>query len=138
MKSATFLNVRDKDKNKVLFELVERFYYEGQKVVIFTASIDMANELDRFIWVYKQESFIPHKIFTYSETDSLENIAIVIDNLNPISAQILIAYDKCDMSYALTFEKIFEFVENSKDAIIESRRRYKFYKDNGYVMHYEE
>lgn len=138
MKSAIFLNIKEKDKNKLLFELIERFYYEGEKVVIFTSTQERANELDRFIWIYKQESFIPHKIFTYSEEDALEKIAIVYNKLNPFSANVLIVYDKCDLDFALNFEKIYEFVEHTKEAIIESRKRYKFYKDKGYVMHYEE
>ncbi|MCX7990910.1 MAG: DNA polymerase III subunit chi [Proteobacteria bacterium] len=138
MKSATFLNVKEKDKNKLLFELVERFYYEGEKIVIFTSDEDRANELDRFIWVYKQESFIPHKIFKYSEEDAPEKIAVVYEELNPITAKVLIVYDKCNLNFAVNFERIYEFVEQNRDDILESRKRYKFYKEKGFLMHYEE
>lgn len=138
MKSATFLNTKEKEKNKLIFELVERFYYEGERIVIFCLSQDRAQEIDRFLWTYKQESFIPHKIFTYEEEEALEKIAIVYTEINPISAKILIADEKPSLGYSMAFERIYEFVEQSKEAIIESRKRYKLYKDNGFLMHYEE
>lgn len=138
MKSAIFINVKEKDKKKLLFELVERFYHEGERVVIYCSNEDIANDIDRFLWVFKQESFIPHKIFKYIEEDALEKIAIVYTEQNPILTKILISYDKCDLAFASTFEKVYEFVEPSKEAIIESRKRYKFLKENGYLMHYEE
>ncbi len=138
MKQANFLNTKNKEKNKIIFELVERLYYEGEKVLIYCKSEERASELDRFLWTYKQESFIPHRIFHYEEAEAPEIIAIVTEEINPIGADSIIVDEKCRLDFSQQFKKIYEFIEQSKEDIIDSRKRYKFYKDNGFIMHYEE
>jgi len=52
-----------------LFEIVEQAYRKLEKVLIFARSAERAEAIDRFLWVLKQEAFIPHKVLAGQEDD---------------------------------------------------------------------
>lgn len=138
MKSCVFIDTENKDKDKKLFEIVEKLYKDGKKILIYTSTFDRAKELDRILWVLKQESFLPHKIFKYEEKEALEPIAIVYDQIKPINTDILVIDSPCSMEFAAKFANIFDFVDRTnKETLVKSRERYASFQKLGYVMEYE-
>lgn len=137
-KNCYFFDTVENEKDKLIFELVYKIFKKNRRVVIYTNTEERANDLDRFLWIYKQEAFLPHKIFTYEEKEAIENIAIVTEELNPIEAKEIILDTPCSSNFASNFEVIFDFVDQSSEIRIkESRLRYKLFRDLGYSMHYQ-
>lgn len=135
MKNCYFVDTVD--KNKYIFSIIEQNYKEKTKVVIFTNTKERAEEIDRILWILKQESFIPHKIFKYEELDALEPVAIVFEEINPINADTLIMDTPCSINFASKFNIIYDFVDKTSDeALQKSRERYAKFKDMKYNMHY--
>jgi DNA polymerase-3 subunit chi len=135
MKTCYFIDTPD--KNKYIFSIVEQLYKDKVNVIIYTESKERAEEIDRIIWVTKQESFIPHKIFKYEEKEALEPVAIIYEEINPIDAEILIMDTPCSINFASKFKTIYDFVDKSSDETLKkSRERYAKFKDMKYNMHY--
>ncbi len=113
-----------------VFEIVQETYEKQQKVVIFAHNLDRAHQIDRFLWIMRQESFIPHDIVTESEPKSPTPVAIVTGELNPIGADILVADGHCSLGFALSFERIHEFVNRSTPQLHAAcRERFRAYRD---------
>lgn len=131
-----FLDTKDKEKR--IFEIVLNQYNENHKIILYTNNEERADYLDRFLWIYKQETFIPHKIFKYVEEESMENIAIVFEEINPINAKKIILDMPCSLNFAKQFYEIYDFVDSSTAKTLkESRERFKQYKNAGFSMNYE-
>lgn len=47
----------------LICELVEKYYTEGKRVLIFLEDKNKSSALDEYLWTFKQASFIPHAIF---------------------------------------------------------------------------
>ncbi len=138
MKNCYFIDLNNQDKNKKIFALVEQIYKDKKKAIIYTQSIERAEEIDRILWILKQESFIPHKIFKYEELDALEPIGIVTQEINPINAQIIILDSPCTIEFAKKFSTIYDFVDKtSEETLQKSRERYAKFKKFKYNMFYQ-
>ncbi|MBN2241656.1 MAG: DNA polymerase III subunit chi [Acidobacteria bacterium] len=113
-----------------VFEIVEEAYNRKEKVLIYAGSEERAAEIDRFLWILRQESFIPHRIIRGHEVSSPVPVVIVTMEWNPLEAGILIADGHCSLDFAVGFEIVHEFVYRSSPEIHEAcRSRYRAYRD---------
>ena len=124
--------------DRQVFEIVESAYDRREKVLIFVPTSDRAQSVDRLIWIFRQEAFIPHKIFPQNEPDPDTPVAIVTEEFNPIGAGILIAEAHCSLDFACGFETVHEFVNRSTPEIHQAcRDRFRDYRTRGIPLHYE-
>jgi DNA polymerase-3 subunit chi len=129
MKACIFHDTSPGQQDRKLFEIVEHAYSQHLPILIFANDEDRAAAIDRFLWILRQESFIPHKIFSTDEPDSSVAIAIVTSEINPVGAHILIADGHCNLEFAEKFDTIHEFVNRSSPEIHEAcRERYRSYR----------
>jgi DNA polymerase III subunit chi len=130
IKHCIFHDVDPGRQDRLLFEIVEQAYNRHERVLIFTQNEERAAALDRTLWIIKQEAFIPHKVFSRTESDTTIPIGIVTAEINPIEAQILIADGHCSLDFAGGFDHVHEFVNRSSPQMQEScRNRYRAYRD---------
>jgi DNA polymerase IIIc chi subunit len=130
MKACLFHDTNPGQWDRKLFEIVEHAYNQHENVLIYVLNAERAAAIDRFLWILKQESFIPHKIFERNESDSSTTVAIVTSEMNPIDSSILIADGHCSMEFACSFDTVHEFVNRSSPEIHEAcRDRYRAYRD---------
>jgi DNA polymerase-3 subunit chi len=129
MISCLFHDIDGALRNRRLFELVEQAYAQAEKVVIFASTGERAAAIDRMLWIHKQESFIPHEVFRSADPGSSLIVAIVAEELNPISAGILIADGHCSIEFAMSFNTIHEFVDRSSPQMQDiCRDRFRAYR----------
>ena len=113
-----------------VFEIVEEAYNRREKVIIFTATEERAANIDRYLWILRQDSFIPHKVIQEHEIGISVPVAIVTTEWNPLQAGILIADSHCSIEFAAGFSLIHEFVYRSSPDIQEAcRNRFRIYRD---------
>ena len=115
-----------------VFEIVEEAYNRREKVIVFAGSEDRAVEIDRFLWILRQDSFIPHQVVRGFEDSVPVPVAIVTTECNPLDAVTLIADGHCSLEFAAGFDVIHEFVDHSSNEILEAcRERFRAYRDKG-------
>jgi len=130
IKSCVFHDPGHGHRERILFEIVEHAHSRHEKIVVYASNQERAAELDRILWILKQEAFLPHKICLPDEPDAGVPIAIVTEEINPISAGVLVADGHCSINFACTFNSVHEFViRDSPDLQEACRRRYRAYKE---------
>jgi DNA polymerase IIIc chi subunit len=120
-----------------VFEIVEEAYSRREKVIVFAGSEDRAAEIDRFLWILRQDSFIPHQVVRGYEDSVSVPAAIVTTECNPLDAGTLIADGHCSLEFAADFDVIHEFVDHSSPVIKEAcRERFRAYRDKSIPVEY--
>ena len=139
MNECIFHDAPDNRREFLLFEIVERAYRGKDRVLVFTSDRDRAVALDRMLWILRQESFIPHRIFEPGEcietADSEAPVGIVTAEENPIGASVLIADGHCGLDFACGFDTAHEFVDHSStDRTEDCRKRFRDYRARQIVV----
>lgn len=130
MNSCIFHDTEHIRRKRKLFELVERSYNQREKVIVYVSNEARAAEIDRILWIIKQEAFIPHAICSQHEADPMIPVAIVTEEINPIGAGILIVDGHCSIEFACGFDSVHEFVDRASPEIQQAcRERYRIYRE---------
>ena len=133
MNECLFHDAPENRREFLIFEIVERSYRSKNKVLIFTSDNERAVALDRMLWILRQESFIPHRIFKPGEKiDDAETeapVGIITTEENPIGASVLVADGHCRLDFACGFDTTHEFVDHSvPDSTEACRNRFREYR----------
>ena len=134
MNECFFHEAPDNRREFLLFEIVERAYRGKNRVLVFASDNERAVALDRMLWILRQESFIPHRIFEpgekITEADTEAPVGIVTTEENPIGARVLVADGHCGLGFACSFDTAHEFVDHSSPDRTEAcRDRYRHYRE---------
>ena len=139
MNECLFHDTPDNRREFFIFEIVERSYRGKNKVIIFTSDNERAVALDRMLWILRQESFIPHRIFESGEIIDEEEtevpVGIVTTEENPIGANVLVVDGSCGLDFSCGFNTAHEFVDHSSPERTETcRDRFRDYRARGIVV----
>lgn len=114
--------------------LAEKVWREGHQVFIYTENADQSAEMDKALWAFRPESFVPHEIMA----DSAAVIAPVLishDNTPPPRLMdVLINLNSEQPIFFSQFERLAEIIDNDEQIKQQGRQRYKFYQDRGYPL----
>ncbi|MBN2319343.1 MAG: DNA polymerase III subunit chi [Acidobacteria bacterium] len=137
MNGCIFHDTAGSPHDRRVFEIVEEAYNRREKVVVFAGSEERAAEIDRFLWILRQDSFIPHQVVRGYEDSLSVPVVIVTTEWNPLDAGTLIADGHCRMEFAKEFEIIHEFVDRSSPEIRDAcRDRFRAYRDKNIPVEY--
>jgi DNA polymerase IIIc chi subunit len=137
MNSCIFHDTEHIRRERKLFEIVEHGYSRKERVLVFVANEARADELDRILWILKQEAFIPHKICRMHEPDPDIPVAVVTEEINPIEAGMLVADGHCSIEFACGFDSVHEFVDRTSPEMHEAcRERYRAYRERNAPVKY--
>ena len=120
--------------------LVRELYKLENQILIIDYSDNM-KKLDKILWTFVQNSFIPHKI--YEPNVSLDTPVILLsenylDNLIIFNKYTSIINKLSEPIIKIkTKVKVFEFVEDDEQKKIISRNKYSIYKENNFEMNYK-
>jgi len=129
VKACIFHDTSPGQQDRKLFEIVEHAFNNHMNVLVYAPSEERAEALDRFLWILKQEAFIPHKRFLRNDPDPSVTIAIATSEINPVEAKILIADGHCSFEFADSFDTVHEFVNRSSPEIHAAcRERFRAYR----------
>jgi DNA polymerase IIIc chi subunit len=129
MSQCIFHDIEEDRRDQHLFDIVEQAYQGRARILIFAGNEKRASALDKILWIFKQEAFIPHTIIQSLDGNLEIPVAIVVSEINPIKAQILIADGHCSLDFACTFPLIHEFVTHTTPQILETcRERFRAYR----------
>ncbi len=115
---------------------MEKAHATGKPCLIRTPDNSLVDEIDKTLWTYKNDSFLPHCI---ESAENANNNAIVISHSenNPNGARILMMLDGAFDKDLDTFDRVlFMFNGNDDNATSEARNRWKAYKSAGHECTY--
>lgn len=120
-------------KNYLLYvcKLVEKgFKQKIQPIYIQTKNQQQAEQLDKLLWTFKQDSFIPHTIVGNSGLDSTPVQIGWNENQFHTAAAIVNLSEEIPISY-LESKKIHEIIDDDEVKKNKARERWKNYKSEG-------
>lgn len=105
----------------------------GHRVMIHTESSNEARHVDRLLWVFNEQSFIPHGL---AGEASPELNPILIGDIQGLTEEhdVLINLATEVPTFFSRFQRMIECVDNDEVARKASRERYRFYRDRGYPL----
>jgi DNA polymerase-3 subunit chi len=113
--------------------LTDKAYRQGRKVYIHTNSPGETQILDRLLWTFRDQSFVPHGI---SGSADLETTPVIIGDQEPPQQadDVLINLSPLVPSFFSRFQRVAEIVDQQEEVKRSSREHYQFYRDRGYPL----
>jgi len=111
--------------------LCEKAVAAGKRVHVHAPDPDVAGEIDRLLWVYKQGAFIGHERLGASRDADLAAVLIGGDEPLPSHCDVLMNLGAQVPPFFDRFERVLEVVAGDAAAKARSRERFKFYRDRG-------
>ena len=126
--------------------LIDKAVSNGSRVMVITNNAEESQVLDRLLWEFKPESYIPHeKLHTNIELTTTTTPTTTTKNNEPVA--ISHEFDDArhhDMLINMClnipkqfsrFERVAEIVDQRDIILSASRRNYTYYKERGYPIH---
>lgn len=127
--------VLDTESSKVAHhfacELVEKMYAErATSIFLHTNSEQEAEYFDALLWTYRDNSFLPHAIYTTTH-DNMAPILIGYGEHPPCSKTVLLNIHQDIPPFFQSCEQVIEIVFSNPLVQQLARERYKKYRDLG-------
>lgn len=126
------LNPQQHNQDRVVCQLCQKAYDNNQKTLLLTQSPEQTAHLDRQLWTFNDDSFLPHDS---EETEGLLSPILIHNQPDPQGErQLLINLSSTIPAYFAQFERVIELVtEDNKQS---AREHYSFYKERGYPLNH--
>ncbi len=125
------------DRFLLTCRLAERARADELRVLIHCPDAELARHLDRLLWTYRQESFLPHGLVDpASPTLDLDLTPVLIsrDGNPETEAQVLINLASEVPAFFSRFERVCEPVDQDPGVTAAGRQRFRYYRDRGYPL----
>jgi|Laugrespbdmm15sn_2_1035079.scaffolds.fasta_scaffold65455_1 DNA polymerase-3 subunit chi len=115
--------------------LAEKLSRQGVALQLFTSSEEEAGELDRLLWSFSAESFVPHAL---ADTAATAAVSVVVSWGNPAAHGTLLNLTDTLPPGHEGLDTISEFVLNENNAKTQSRELWNRYKQLGYELQHHQ
>ena len=133
MTKVEFFKLNRPERARVLCDLAEEFYLDGQRVLVMTLDDNQGITLDRFMWTWKKGAFLPHVYDNGSVEGHDEPVVIVSEEANPNAAGVLIMGAPCSVEFIRQFRHVVDFAETYDETrLADSRERFRSYRELGF------
>lgn len=120
------------DRFLLTCRLVERIRASGLRALIHCPDGESARHIDRLLWTFKQESFVPHGIVGRGVDSELTPVLISGDGSPAGETQVLINLSLEIPPFFDRFERVCEPVDRSPEHLSAGRARFKQYRERGF------
>lgn len=135
MAEVLFYHLERQTLEDVLPTLLERTLSRGWSAVVETTDRARCDALDRHLWTYRDESFLPHGL---ADADATEHpIVILTGPANPNGANVRFLTDGAAPTDVGTYERVvLLFSADDPDAVTAARRHWPMLKADGHTVTY--
>ena len=137
MTEILFYHLQRHPLERVLPALVEKSLERGWRVVVQAASEERIEALDAHLWVFRDDSFLPHG--TWREAEAAEQpVLLTVHDSNPNGAAVRFLLDGAPVpADAGDYERIVLLIDgNDPDAVAAARERWSEGKAKGFEVTY--
>lgn len=122
-------------RNLFACRLLEKAYNLNHQVYLHTQDAQHAEELDRLLWSFSAESFLPHDTNqATAEHSHHPKINIGYDDNSGEHHDVLINLALETPVFFSRFNKVSEIVNQQTEVLSASRKNWAFYQDRGYPL----
>ena len=112
-------------------KLAEKAFRLGYKAYILTDSLNQAQHIDKLLWSFRANSFIPHEIYRDSLPDKSNAVIIGTQQAPDTWQHTLINLSTYCPEQITRPEQIFELLDNDETHKQAGRKRYRQYQQQG-------
>jgi DNA polymerase III subunit chi len=137
MTEILFYHLQRHPLERVLPALVEKSLARGWRVVVQAASEERIEALDAHLWVFSDDSFLPHG--TWREAEAAEQpVLLTVHDGNPNGAAVRFLLDGAPVpADAGDYERIVLLIDgNDPDAVAAARERWSEGRAKGFEVTY--
>jgi DNA polymerase-3 subunit chi len=137
MTEILFYHLQRHPLERVLPALVEKSLERGWRVVVQAASEERIEALDAHLWVFRDDSFLPHG--TWREAEAAEQpVLLTVHDVNPNGAAVRFLLDGAPVpADAGNYERIVLLIDgNDPDAVAAARERWSEGRAKGFEVTY--
>ena len=125
------------DRFQLACRITEKAYRQGRRVLIQAASSAEANHMDRLLWTFRQNSFLPHGF--PDKVDSAITPILINRDPDPGSEHdVLINLCHETPDFFSRFDRVAELIDHDPQVKLAGRQRFRFYRDRGYPLNSHE
>ncbi len=120
-------------RHGIACRLVEKVNDQGRRIYIHTGSQAEAEHLNRLLWTFRENSFIPHGIVGLVD----QAVTPVLLGHGPAPEQeqdVLINLAPEVPEFFSRFSRLAEIIDSDQQVKESGRQRYRFYKERGYPL----
>ncbi len=132
MTQVDFYILEQSERLNFLCRLIEKIYSKGHKIYIHTEEQTLAEQLDKGLWTFRPDSFIPHAIANDNNSD--EKVLIGVNQEPSHHHDVMINLGKEVPLHFSRFERVAEIISANEQERQYGRQRYSFYRDRGYTL----
>ena len=110
-------------------QCAEQAYHDQKQIYLHLNSPEAAEHLDKLLWTFRDDSFLPHHII--SSESSIAPIQIGYHDTQPHSHDLLINLTNTIPTFYSQFERVIEIVFSDSDMQQLARERYRLYREQG-------
>ena len=131
---------KSQDLHLSICSLIRELYKLGGQIIICDIQSNL-EKIDKLLWTFEQNSFLPHKIYETKATLDTPILLLTEKYLNNLLIfrdydSIINNFDK-PVIQAENHFKVYEFVESSEGKRIISRKKYMIYKKNNFNLNHK-
>ena len=114
--------------------LTDKIFREGHRVYLYTESEQEARHLDRLLWTFRDQSFVPHGLAGQTGPE-LTRILIGWNAPPEGEEDVLINLSPAVPGFFSRFSRVAEPVDSEPAVRQAGRERFRFYRARGYALH---
>lgn len=138
MAEILFYHLEGQPLERVLPQLLEKSLERGWRVIVQTGSTERAESLDRSLWTYRADSFLPHGI-AGGEFDAEQPVLITTDGANPNEANVRFFVDGAVPQSGEGYSRVvYIFSGHDPDAVTEARVAWKALSAGNEVTYWQQ
>lgn len=122
------------DRLGIACRLAGKALQQKKRVLIYAPQPEMAQKIDRLLWVSSATSFIPH---CYAHDTLAADTPVLIasgDAPQAAACEVLLNLSSECPPFFERHVRLLEIVDQEEDQVLAGRARFKFYRDRGYAM----
>ena len=122
-------------KEKIVCDLAEKCFLSHKRAVILVKDENEAQQIDKLLWIWKQQSFVPHCYTGALDESFTESVVITTQVKQNPDFDILLTVHPVDWDIMDQFGMVIDFAEKyDSHALQESRNRFRKFKEKGITV----
>jgi DNA polymerase III subunit chi len=123
-----FYILQQQNTEQFICQLVSKIWQQSYKIYVHSSGLNQAKKLDDLLWIFQQDSFIPHDL--YPDVTSIAPIRIGYKMTEYWPGEVLVNLLVTDkvVDFYNQFQRVAEVISADEQAKQYGRMRYKFYQ----------
>jgi DNA polymerase III subunit chi len=129
MTRADFYEIKDSRWELALCGQVEAAYAAGERLYVRAATEALARELDELLWTFREDSFVPHRLWQGEAEVLVDPVTIGWRAGNPNQATTVVLAGTGAAEDVTGFDRILDFVPTADPLLTQgARERYRAFR----------